>query len=210
MISILVANAKGGCGKTTIATNLAAAYASRGFETWLVDADRQKSALGWAKARPDARPPIIARAWKEKLDLPDGSGARVIFDAPAGVRTKAFAELLRQCDLAIVPVLPSGFDIAATERMLSRVEDLKPVRKGRKPVAVVMNRYRAASRSGKALLARLTETGRDPVARIADRAIYPDLAGAGIGIFEMSGARNRGITDEWKPLIRFIESFAAD
>lgn len=210
MISILVANAKGGCGKTTIATNLAAAYASRGFETWLVDADRQKSALGWAKARPDNRPRIFARAWKEDIDLPDRPGARVIFDAPAGMRTKAFALLLDHCDLAIVPVLPSGFDIAATERMLSRVEGLKPVRKGRKPVAVVMNRYRAASRSGKALLARLTETGRDPVARIADRTIYPDLAATGIGIFEMSGARNREITNEWKPLIRFIESFAAD
>jgi chromosome partitioning protein len=210
MISVLVANAKGGCGKTTIATNLAAAYASRGFDTWLIDADRQKSALGWAKARPGDRPVITAKAWKEGMDLPDGPGARVIFDAPAGVRTKAFATLLRECDLAIVPVLPSGFDIAATERMLTRVEDLKPVRKGRKPLAVVMNRYRASSRSGKALLARLTETGRDPIARIADRAVYPDLAGTGLGLFELGGARNRKITEEWKPLIRFIEEFAGD
>ena len=84
------------------------------------------------------------------------------------------------------------------------------MRKGRKPVAVVMNRYRAASRSGKALLALLTETGRDPVARIADRAIYPDLAGTGLGLFDLGGARNRQITDEWKPLIRFIEGFAED
>ncbi|MEQ9200303.1 MAG: ParA family protein [Rhodospirillales bacterium] len=208
MISILVANAKGGCGKTTIATNLAAAYASRGFQTWLVDADRQQSARQWCALRGKDQPLITCHKWRDDLKFPKRPGYRMIVDAPAGVRTRAFAELLEKCDLAIVPVMPSGFDIAASERLLDRVDKLKPVRKGSKPVAVVVNRFRKSTRAGTLLLKRLEETGRTPAAIISDRAAYPDCASAGEGIFEKPGRSYLPLVREWEPLIRFIESFA--
>ena len=208
MISILVANAKGGCGKTTIATNLAAAYASRGFQTWLIDADRQQSSRQWCALRRAEQPPITCQKWRDDLKLPNEAGQRVIVDAPAGVRTGAFATLLEKCDLAIVPILPSGFDITASERLLDRVDKLKPVRKGRKPVAVVVNRFRKGTRAGNQLLERLEETERTPTAIISDRAVYPDFAGTGEGIFEKTGRNFLPLVREWEPLIRFIESFA--
>jgi chromosome partitioning protein len=208
MVSVLIANSKGGCGKTTISTNLAVAYASRGFNTWLIDADRQQSARRWAKRRPAGLAPIECRRWQDDPKLPAAKGLRVIVDAPAGVRTKDFGELLRLCDLAIIPVLPSGFDFDATRRMLDKIQSIKPVARGKKPVAVVVNRYRKGGKAGKLLLDQLEDVGYPPVAIIGDRSLYPDFSVTGEGLFERNGARFRQAAEEWEPLIRYIESFA--
>src|SRR5690606_37617997 len=94
-ITVLVANPKGGCGKTTIATHLAAAFAGAGLRTGLADADRQGSSLGWLKARPQNAAPIQALDWRDGPDQPQSDLDRLILDAPAALKLKKVEELLR-------------------------------------------------------------------------------------------------------------------
>jgi chromosome partitioning protein len=114
MISILVANTKGGCGKTTISTHLAAAFAAAGHPTALADADRQRSSLAWAGARPGTAAPITALDWVEALTAPPRGTARLVIDAAAAMKRRHVFDLVKEADVIIVPVLPSAFDQTST------------------------------------------------------------------------------------------------
>ena len=205
MISVLVANAKGGCGKTTVSTNLATAFANAGLRTALADNDRQRSCLTWLKRRPKDAAPIEGLDWSKATGKPPKDVERLVIDSGAGLASKRVQELLRQADLLVMPVLPSIFDETATKRFLKRVDELKPVRRGRKPVAIVGNRMRMGTRSSAELEDFLNAQGHDIATRLRDRAIYQDVARQGLGIFDLSPARRKGIAEDWLPLIRLIE-----
>src|SRR6187431_2778299 len=116
MQKILVASSKGGCGKSTLATNLAAHFAQDGKNTALIDADRQGSSLRWAQLRPENVPGVLGiqglrKGWSEKLPA---DTQRVIIDAPAGAHPNDLAAALDTVDVVLVPVLPSGIDLDAT------------------------------------------------------------------------------------------------
>src|SRR5579859_2833194 len=101
MLSILIANSKGGCGKSTLATNLAGALALAGHKVLLADADRQRSSLGWAKRRPTGAAPIAVTDWaKGPQAVPRGID-RLIIDGPAGLRKRDIDELVAHADLVI-------------------------------------------------------------------------------------------------------------
>lgn len=208
MISVLVANTKGGCGKTTLATNLATAFASAGLKTALADMDRQRSCLSWLKRRPKDAAKIAALDWRRSMDGPAPDVERLVIDSGAGLRSKRVRDLLRQANLLIMPVLPSVFDENATRRFLGKVDEMKPVRKGKKPVLVVGNRMRARTRAENELEEFLAGLGHEVAARFRDRAVYPDVARLGLGIFDLAPARRAGIVDDWLPLIQQIESRA--
>ena len=117
-LSILITNLKGGCGKTTIATNLAAAFARSGFVTAIADLDRQKSSKGWTERRPDTLAPVYAMDWSQEIgSLPTGI-ERLILDAPAALKRKQLEEMVAAADMVMVPVVPGAFDEQAT-RLLS-------------------------------------------------------------------------------------------
>ncbi|WP_421723356.1 division plane positioning ATPase MipZ [Bauldia sp.] len=205
MISILVANAKGGCGKTTVATNLATAFANAGLVTALADADRQRSCLGWFKRRPKDAPRIAALDWhKRDGKLPDDID-RLVIDSGAGLRSRHVQDLLKRADIVVMPVLPSVFDERATKAFLKKVEALKPIRKGKKPVAVIGNRLRARTKAETELETFLAKLGHDVAARLRDRSTYQDVARRGLGVFDLSPARRAGVVDDWLPLIHLIE-----
>ncbi len=207
MISVLVAHAKGGCGKTTIATNLATAFANAGLRTGLADADRQGSSLKWLKLRPDSAAPIETLDWRKgRVDVPKKM-ARLVIDAGAGVDSERVRALLKDADMIIMPVLPSVFDEAATKRFLKRVDELKPVQSGRKPVMVVANRVRANTRAAKELDEFLGSLGHDVVTRLGDRAIYQDVARQGLGIFDLPPSRRAGVINDWLPMVRRVEDW---
>jgi chromosome partitioning protein len=209
MIRVLVTNTKGGCGKTTIATNLAVAFASGGLTTALADVDRQKSSLDWLAARPATASPIRPLDWRKdaERDVPAGV-QRLVIDCPAALRMGEVDELIREADLVVVPVLPSIFDEGSTRRFLERLEELKPVRKGRKPVALVANRLRPRSRAVQRLDAFLAEIGQPVAARLSDLALYGELASQGLGLFDIDGPRHLPARAEWQPLLRVIEATA--
>jgi chromosome partitioning protein len=206
MLRVLVTNAKGGCGKTTIATNLAAAFAVGGFATGLAEVDRQKSSLSWLGLRDGRAKPIVPLDWRKDAGaIPDGI-ERLIIDAPANLKMRHVDELIRGADLIVVPVLASIFDEGSTERFLMKLDELKPIRKGRKSIALVANRLRPRSKATQRLETFLERLGQPIAARLSDRAIYGELAVQGLGIFDVEGHLARPVRDEWRPLLGAIEA----
>src|SRR5688572_18294736 len=123
MKRIIILNAKGGCGKTTVATNVASGYAIRGFKTALIDYDPQGSSIQWLNARAPALPAIrgiaihdasripLAGAWQLKIPR---DTQRVVVDTPAGLRAMDLTGRITADDMLIVPIQPSAIDIRAT------------------------------------------------------------------------------------------------
>lgn len=208
MLRILVTNIKGGCGKTTLATNLAAAFAVGGLQTALAEVDRQRSSLGWLELRRSAHASIRPLDWRKAAgEVPSGT-QRLVIDAPANMRMGHVEDLIREADLVLVPVLASVFDEGSTERFLGKLEELKPIRKGKKSVALVANRLKPRSRATQRLETFLEAIGQPIAARLHDRAIYGELAVQGLGIFDVDGASTKPVRDEWLPLLRMVESAA--
>ncbi len=200
MIRILVSHRKGGCGKTTIAVNLAGAFARAGFVTALADADRQRSALGWLAARHAEAASITGVDWRKQPGEVPKSTERLVIDAPAGLRRSDLEELVAVADLVLVPVLPSPFDEASSTRHLDQLAALAPIRKGKAVVLVVANRLRPRSRAAARLEAFLARLGHPPVARLAERTIYGELALGGASLFDAPG-RARAALADWRPLL---------
>ena len=204
MLTVLVSNIKGGVGKTTIATHIAASLAVGGRRTVLADVDRQRSSLGWLGRRGGTVASIHGLDWVKGVgDVPAGTDALVI-DAPAAMKPKDVEELVRMADVVVLPILPGAFDEAATERFLAKLEELKAIRKHRIPVAVVGNRLRPRTKSAERLDTFLSGVGHQVVARLRDSQAYPDLAASGLTLFDQSGKRAADLKTDWTPLLDFI------
>lgn len=212
---VLVLNAKGGCGKTTIATNLASYYASCGRATALLDHDPQGSSMQWLSLRSTEQFPIhgvaafqstgsgVTRSWQMRLP-PDIE--RLILDAPAGIQTVQLNELLRDTDTILVPVLPSPIDIHAASNFIRDLLQLHRVRSGAVRVGVVANRVRANTRVCQSLQAFLDELNIPFVTQLRDTQNYIHSAEGGQGVFEWHGDRAESDRKQWQALIRWIES----
>ncbi|MEA1938046.1 MAG: ParA family protein [Pseudomonadota bacterium] len=209
MTTILVANSKGGCGKTTVATHLAVAFAKAGHATALIDTDRQRAALAWGKRRNESCAPVTLIDWtKQAVPLQKSRFSRLIIDVPAGIKRTNMAELVDLADHIVIPVSPSMFDETGTLRFLKRLEDLKPIRKSRKTVILVGNRVRRNTHAAARLERFLASLGHNVPARIRDSQLYPDYAIGGGTVFDGNNRRTRAHRDDWLPLLTFIEDGA--
>lgn len=206
MISILVANIKGGCGKSTVATHLAGAFAAAGHRTALADVDPQRSSLGWVNRRPVTAAPITALDWTKDLGESPRGITHLVIDAPAAMKKGAIENLVRQADVIVLPVLPSAFDEGAATRFLKKLDDLKPIRRNRKPIAVLGNRMKPRSKASAELDKFLAEIGHEVVARLRDSAAYAELARDGLSLFDQRSPRARTLRMDWAPLLTFIEA----
>jgi chromosome partitioning protein len=139
---VCVINWKGGCGKTTIATHLAVALASNGLETGLADYDRQETAKLWEKLRPKNAVGVSLINWRKDFGPSPDSLQRLIVDCPPSLRIKRVRAIIAESNIAVVPILPSIFDEMATLAFLKHLEAIKSVRKHKKRVLLVANRYR--------------------------------------------------------------------
>ena len=205
MITVLIANMKCGAGKTTIATNLAVAYAAEGRRAVLADADRQRSSLRWIQARPAGAVPVIGVDWSHDCDeVPKGT-ARLIVDSPAGMRSKRVDALVRMADVVLIPIVPSVFDEGTTALFLSQLRAVKPVSKGKRPYALVPNRVRRRTRAAERLEAFMAALDCEAVGRLPDLSIFPEVAAEGRGIFDLPGSRGRRLRADWAEIVAFIE-----
>ena len=174
MRTILVASSKGGCGKTTVACNLAAFYASAGKPTALVDCDRQGSALRWAEKRAASSDPVLGLSarpgGKFKSRLP-ADCSRVIVDSPAGIRPGEVADLCAECDALVIPALASVIDLEATTSFLTELAALAPFKRGKFPVAIVANRLKPWTVTSQNALEQMQEWPLPVVAKLREAPV---------------------------------------
>lgn len=206
MKAVLIANPKGGAGKSTLATNLAGHFARSGHAVMLGDTDRQHSSRDWLARRPPDLPPILG--W----EIEDGRPARpprgtshVVLDTPAGLAGKALERVLKVVNRVIVPVQPSIFDMQATRRFLDLLIEEKAVRKERAFVAVVGMRVDARTRAALELERFLAAWDLPVLAMLRDTQLYVQAAAAGMSLFDLPPARVERDLAQWAPLIDWVE-----
>lgn len=218
MHRILVLNAKGGCGKTTIATNLAGYYASRGRSTTLLDYDPQGSSMRWLSLRDPELPSIhgiaayqrrrdVTRAFQMRLPL---ETEIAIMDAPAGVSGLTLAEYVQRVDTILLPVLPSPIDIHAAAHF---VQDLLLVGKARAAgtrIAVVANRVRENTLVFKELGRFLENLNLPLVATIRDSQNHIRAAEQGMAIHELDSRNTTKDKVRWSILINWLDEMEGE
>lgn len=205
--TVLVANLKGGCGKTVVATTLAAALAGTGARVALADADRQKSALRWARRRPEDAAPVIALDWSKTAGFGERSKKLdwLVIDAPGALRGDRAQALVAEAAAVLVPLAPGFYDIDATRRFLKDLDALKRVRKGKAEVHLIANRLRPrAAREAERLDALCAELGRQPLARLSERAAYGDLAERGLTVFDRPLKALDPVRAQWAPVLALL------
>ncbi len=201
MKTLLVANPKGGAGKTTLATNLAGYLAAQGEEVFLWDLDRQKSALNWLALRPEHLPPI------QRLDSDKhkGNKAWLVLDSPAGLHGARLSEMVKRAHKIIVPIVPSVFDINATKVFLEEVIAENSVRKGKAFVAIVGMRVDGRTKAADHLDEFLAPIDLPVFTHLRDTQNYVNAAFEGKSIFDMAPSLVEKDLAQWQPLIDWIE-----
>lgn len=207
MLRVLVASSKGGCGKTTIATHLAAHYAVDGKNTVLVDCDGQGSSRRWCEHRSDLATAVLPidgqkRSWRDKVP---SDAQCVIVDSPAGVGPAEVSELLDYVDAVIVPVLPSPFDLEATEPFLAELASLGRIKRGKAGIGLVANRLRPWTNASQLALAEMKRFPFPIVAQIRDSQGYVVATGLGKSLFDYHSEYVRQHQDDWKSLFRWLK-----
>ena len=208
--SFLIANPKGGCGKTTLSTNLAGYFARQGHRVMLGDIDRQQSAREWLKLRPVGLPPI--RSWEinasepGKAAHPPRDTTHVVLDTPAGLHGRKLDQVVKMVHRVIVPLQPSIFDILATRDFLDILLEEKAVRQQKTFVAVVGMRVDARTRSAHELERFLDGLGLPVLASLRDTQVYVQAAAHGMTVFDLSASRAEKDLAQWQPIIDWVDS----
>lgn len=207
MKSFLVANPKGGVGKSTLATNLAGYFARQGHNVMLGDTDRQQSAREWLKLRSPALPRI--GTWEiasDNIARPPKETTHAVLDTPAGLHGKKLAQVLSQVNRVIVPLQPSIFDILATRHFLNALAEEKEIRKHHAFIAIVGMRVDARTRAAAELERFLSTLDLPVLTHLRDTQTYVQTAAHGLTIFDLSAARGAQDWEQWQPLIRWAEA----
>ncbi|MEO8460844.1 MAG: ParA family protein [Dokdonella sp.] len=211
MFRILIANSKGGAGKTMLTSNLAGFFAQNGRCTTLVDCDPQGSSASWCGMRPPHLPIVhcvsssdpahgLASGWVLRLPV---ATEYLLIDTPAGLRSHEMASLIRHADVLLIPIVPSALDLRATLAFLDKLRRLPEIRSGKVHVALVANRIRertVAARELDAVLQRLTENA---LIAVRDSQAYVGLASTGCSLFDESKPAQDHIAD-WQPLLVWL------
>lgn len=202
MKHILIANPKGGSGKTTLATNLAGYFATRGRRVVLSDLDRQQSSLEWLQRRPYKLPLIHGQDPRRKA--PGLEPEWKITDSPAGLREEKLSDAVKAADCVIVPVQPSAFDIGATRTFLELLAAEKAVRKHKTFVAMVGMRVDNRTRSAAGLADFMKQAGFPVLTNLRNAQIYALAAEQGASLFDIRPSQVTTDLQQWAPLLHWI------
>ena len=215
MLKISVMNSKGGCGKTTIATNLASYCASHGYQTSLFDYDKQASSTRWLKGRSSSLPPIhgvaafatppagMTRTWQ--MRVPHDTHY-VITDTPAGYGLMDLEDRVAEADVILIPVLPSSIDIHSTADFIRDLLLIGKARAHNTRLAIVTNRTRIRTRSVDKLERFLNKLDIPVIARIRDTQHYISAAEQGLGIHELKAKDAQKDRITWAELLFWLQN----
>jgi chromosome partitioning protein len=207
MRHIMVLNAKGGSGKTTIATNLASFFAIEGHKVVLADLDSsQRSATAWLEVRSAARPRIQGLAHNQSSGRIGRNTDYVIMDAPAAVHGRQLADLIRRAETFVVPVLPSPMDMRAAADFIEEMRNNSRVERKEAKIALVANRARDYTNIYWELDEFLTKQKAPFLTMLRDSQNYIRAAERGLGIFELAPYATAIDREQWEPLIKWLKS----
>ncbi len=205
MRHIMVLNAKGGSGKTTIATNLASYFAAEDCKVVLADLDPQASATAWLKVRSAARPRIQGLTHGQSSGRIGRNTDYVIMDAPAAVHGKQLTDLLRRAETFIVPVLPSPMDMRAAADFIGEMQSNSRVARKEAKIALVANRARDYTNVYWELDEFLAKQKAPFLTMLRDSQNYIRAAERGLGIFELAPYATAIDREQWEPIIKWVK-----
>lgn len=201
---IVVANPKGGVGKSTLSTNIAGYFASQGHPVMLGDADVQQSSQLWLGLRPpEARPITTWELGPEKLAKPPKGTTHVVLDTPAGLHGKRLSAVMRLADKIIVPLQPSVFDIFATRAFLDKLVHNKHAIKAQ--MGIVGMRVDERTIAADKLREFVTALGLPVLGFVRDTQHYIQLAARGLSVFDVSIARVARDREQWQSICEWLD-----
>ncbi len=201
---VVVANPKGGVGKSTLSTNIAGYLASRGHAVMLGDADRQQSSRLWLGLRPAAARTIST--WDISADLiakPPKGTTHVVLDTPAGLHGWRFNDVMKMANKIIVPLQPSVFDIFATRAFLDELAANKHA--ARTQVALVGMRVDARTIAADKLHGFIDSLGLPVLSYLRDTQNYVHLAARGLTLFDVARGRVEKDLEQWQPICQWLD-----
>ncbi len=201
---IVIANPKGGVGKSTLATNVAGLLARQGHAVMLGDVDRQQSARQWLALRPPQLPPI--RGWDVQGDhvvRPPKGTSHVVLDTPAGLHGKRLAAMLKIADKLLIPLQPSLFDIQATHAFVQALQHAQPAGTG-PTLGLVGMRVKEHTLANEQLHQYLATLSVPVVAWLRDTQNYVQLAARGLTLWDVAPSRVERDLEQWQPLQEWI------
>lgn len=198
---IVIANPKGGVGKSTFATNLAGYFAAQGHSVMLGDVDTQQSSRSWLNLRSDTLPAI--QAW----EIDDGHVAKppkgtthIVLDTPAGFSGKRFEKVMQIADKVIVPLQPSMFDILATQEFLQKLLQ----RKDKFELGVLGMRVNGRTRAADQLTQYVNGLGIPVLGFLRDTQNYVQLAAHGTTLWDIAPSRVEKDLEQWQDILPWV------
>lgn len=201
---VVIANPKGGVGKSTLSTNVAGYLASRGHAVMLGDADRQQSSALWLGLRPAAARPI--RSWDisgDHVGKPPKGTTHVVLDTPAGLHGSLAKDALRHADKVLVPLQPSIFDIYATRAFLDELAQSKHA--GHLQVGIVGMRVDARTIAADKLHEFVDGLGLPVLGYLRDTQNYIHLAARGLTLFDVAPSRVEKDLEQWRGICDWLD-----
>ena len=199
---IVVANPKGGVGKSTLATNLAGYFTFQGYNTMLGDVDAQQSSRSWLQLRPQSLPPISA--WEiadGHIAKPPKGTTHMVLDTPAGLHGGRFEKVMKIADKVIVPLQASMFDILATQEFLQKLKE----EKGKYQIGVLGMRVNSRTRATEQLQHYVNSLGLPVLGFLRDTQNYVQLAAHGTTLWDVAPSRVEKDIEQWRELIGWVE-----
>ena len=214
---IVILNPKGGCGKSTLATNIAACYARRGPQPAIMDYDPQGSTIAWLKRRSNDLPTIhgiaafkksmqATRSWQ--LRVPDDT-VNLIVDSPASISHDDLREFTRDSSSILVPVLPSSMDIDAASKCIADLLLVAKVNRNEGKLAVIANRTRKHTKSFGRLMRFLDSLGIPIIAVLRDSQNFVHAVEQGVGLHEMQPSRVRPDVEQIEKIVTWLDGWEA-
>jgi chromosome partitioning protein len=213
MQRIIILNPKGGSGKTTVATNLAACFAATGLRPALLDMDPQASSTRWLQKRSKERAPIhgisahsrssaVTRSWQMRVPP---QCTTVIVDTPAAVDAQSFPEITRGADAILVPVMPSDIDIHAAAKCIADLLLVAKIRRSDGRLGIIANRVRSNTLVSQSLMRFLASLDIPLVTTLRDSQNYVRSAETGLGLHEMPRWQTRQDLGQWDEITQWLE-----